>query len=110
MTNEKDPFAQVENEFTPELPQVSKETVDSIVGEFVDNPNFIADTYLRMIAEQIPLTNQIANYISQSARDPQEAQRMAEVLVFTYRMLESQAQADTMAESLDVAIDDSSPE
>ena len=110
MTNETDPFTQIEKEFKPSLPQVSKETIDAIGGEFVDNSDFIADTYWRMTTEQTPLTNQIANYIGFSARDPQEAQRMKEVLVLTYRSLESQAQADAMVESHAVDPDDSSPE
>ena len=101
MINEKDPFNQIEKDFKPDLPQVSKETVDSIGGEFVDDPNFISDTYWRMTSEQTPLTGQIANYIGVAARDPQEALRMKEVLVLTYRALESQAQADAMNASFE---------
>jgi len=110
MINEKDPFNQIEKDFKPDLPQVSKAIVDSIGGEFVDNPDFINDTYWRMAAEQTPLTGQIASYIEAAARDPQEAMRMKEVLVFTYRLLEAQAQADAMSQVVEVEIDESSPE
>lgn len=99
MTNEKDPFTQIEKEFKPSLPKVSEEVVEAISGEFAASPDFVTDIYDRMIAEQFTLTNQIANYISVRARDPEEAQHMEEVLAITYRLLESQAQADTMAES-----------
>ncbi len=110
MTGEKDPFTQIEKDFKPDLPQVSEATIDAIGGEFVDNSDFIENIYLRMMMEQTPLTGQIANYIKFSARDPQEALRMTEVFAFTYRMLESQAQADTMAKSLETETDDNSPE
>lgn len=97
MSNDKDPFNEIEEGLKPALPQVTIETMDSIGGEYGENLNLISDTYWRMVTEQIPLTQAMAAYIEAVARDDEEAMHMKEVLALTYRALESQAQADAMS-------------
>ena len=101
MKNEQDPLSEIEKEFQPDLPQVTPDTISSVGGEFVNDPNFIEETFWRLTTEQSTLTNQVARYVSQFARDDMEAWRMKELFVLTYRMLESQAQADNLNESID---------
>ena len=80
------------------LPEVGPEIGNAIEGEFGDNPNLISDTYQRLLKEQPELTSRIAEFVEKRARTPEEAQFMAEIYVLTYRMLESQADAQGLSE------------
>ncbi len=101
MPNEKDPFKEITEGLKPVLPQITAETMDSISAEYGENLNLVSDTYWRMVAEQSVLTNTMGAYVETMARDTEEAIRMKEVLVLTYRALESQAQADAMSASFE---------
>lgn len=79
------------------LPVVRQETRSALIGEFQDNPNLISDTYQRLLTEQPALTQQIAGYVTERATNPDEARNMLETFVLTYRLLESQADAEGMS-------------
>ena len=87
-----------ENPLQPTRPLVTKEIVDSIGGELGENPDKITEDFWRLATEQTVMSEQMSNYVASAARDSVEAQRMKEAYVLTYRMLESQAQADSMAD------------
>jgi ribosomal protein S17E len=79
------------------LPVVRQETRSALTGEFQDNPNLISDTYQRLMEEQPALTEQIAGYVTERAKNQTEARGMLETFVLTYRLLESQADAEGMS-------------
>jgi len=79
------------------LPVVRQETRSALIGEFQDNPNLVSETYQRLLTDQPALTQQIAGYVTERAETPDEARGMLETFVLTYRLLESQADADGMS-------------
>ena len=101
MSSEQDPFNEIEKGFQPDLPKVTPDVISSVGGEFVNDPNFVGETFWRLVAEQSTLTEQVSRYVQQFARDEAEAWRMKELFVLTYRILESQAQADALDETID---------
>lgn len=78
------------------LPTVHQETVSALTGELEDQADLISSIYLRLMADQPALTEQMSYYIQGRAKTLSEVKGMAEVFVLTYRLLESQADADRM--------------
>ncbi|HUP26050.1 MAG TPA: hypothetical protein VM124_00190 [Candidatus Limnocylindrales bacterium] len=79
------------------LPRVSHETRGALLGTWRENPNFISDTYQRLLLEQPALTDQIAGYITARAKSPEASVNMLETFVLTYALLESQAEAQGLS-------------
>jgi len=80
------------------LPHVSQDTLGAPQGEFIENPNFIIDTYQRIRREQPELTGRVYDYIHQRATDYEDIKKMVETFVITYYLLETQVDADIMNE------------
>jgi hypothetical protein len=76
------------------------------LGIFTDRDDLVQETYWRMLVQQPELTNQMAVYIQDIARDDTEKIRMTEAMSLTYRMLEAQAEAN----QLEAQLNGSAPE
>jgi hypothetical protein len=87
------------------LPIVRQETRSALIGEFHDNPDLISDTYQRLLTDQPALTQQIVGYVTERAENIDEARHMLETFVLTYRMLESQADAEGMSDMFEPSPD-----
>lgn len=64
-------------------------------GELQDLDDFMEEILQRMRVEQPELVSSMNEYIQGMADDSIDAQKMTDVMVMTYRMLEAQAEADT---------------
>lgn len=89
-----EPESSVLGESPKTLPTVGPDIKHAILGELVENPDLPATIYRRLCQEQLALTESISGFILEAA-STQEAEKLMHVIyVFTYRMLEAQAQAN----------------
>lgn len=89
-----EPESSVLGESPKTLPTVGPDIKHAIVGELVENPNLPAEIYRRLCQEQLALTERISEFILEAASTKEGEKLMHVIYVFTYRMLEAQAQAN----------------
>lgn len=91
-----EPESSILGESPKTLPTVGPDTSHSIVGELVENPKLPAAIFKRLCQEQPALTEKMSDFILEDASTEEAAKLMIDIYVFTYRMLEAQAQSDAM--------------
>ncbi|HSX31916.1 MAG TPA: hypothetical protein VLF43_01530 [Candidatus Saccharimonadales bacterium] len=87
-------------ELTPiTLPVVKEGVVDAVAGE-MSGRNIVAEMGRRLSDDQPELARFIGNYIVLATGDPQQQQRLFEVAMLTYRLLEAQVESDNLGAQL----------
>lgn len=91
------------------LPVVQPDINLSMISENQPQPyeDLIEKTLESMKAEQPALISSMDEFIQGMAANPVEAQKMTEVMVMTYRMLEAQLEDDI--KSVELEFDDTRP-